>query len=514
MIMSQPTGAPSATILLVDDEPWVRSVIARLLGSQSYSVIEVSTAEEALAAARQRRPDLVVTDVLMPGTDGYEFVRKLRSDSSLSAMPVIMCSGALIDDQARALAERHGVQGFWDKTSSASLLFDLVGAAIQGRRPAVVAPLHRGLEADSERLMAGTLLKTLTALEASEERFMLLLESVKDYAIFLLNPDGTVASWNTGAHRLFGYDAGEIRGRHVSMFCLPEDLGRGEPERSLKTAATAGRHESEGWRVRKDGTVFWASAVITAAHDRGGELRGFAAVIRDMTPQKRAKEELDDLLARLRALSQRMERIREEERARIAREIHDQLGQALTALKMDLTHLEESLSRGRRDLSTQCRPMHEIIDQTIKVVQNISGELRLGHLHELGLGAAVEWQLQEFQRRTGIRCELERSGAVDDVEEGRATAAYRILQEALTNVARHSQATTVKVNVFREGNGLVVEVRDNGRGITPQQLADSRSFGLLGMHERAQALGGDVAVTRIEPHGTAVVLVLPLVPRA
>jgi signal transduction histidine kinase len=212
---------------------------------------------------------------------------------------------------------------------------------------------------------------------------------------------------------------------------------------------------------------------------------------------------------KLRALAAREQSVREEERARIAREIHDHLGQALTGLKMDLTWLKTRLP-GQKSVAEKVASMFKLIDDTIRSVREIATLLRPEVLDQMGLAAAVAWQARDFQMRTGIRCKL--SLPPDPVAAGPelSTAAFRIFQELLTNVARHAQATRVEVAMRAETGRLVLEVQDNGRGISQAELGGSKSLGLLGMRERAMAFGGSVEFAGAGGKGTRVTVVLPL----
>jgi PAS domain S-box-containing protein len=220
------------------------------------------------------------------------------------------------------------------------------------------------------------------------------------------------------------------------------------------------------------------------------------------------------LEAQLRDLSAHLESVREDERAGIAREIHDELGQALTALKMDLAWLTRRISgdssASETTLLEKTRAMSQMTDEVIQQVRRISSELRPSVLDDLGLLAAIEWLGAEFERRTGTPCEVDSNLEDSQLPRELATAAFRIVQEALTNVTRHAEATHVAVRFAIDGGKLCVEVRDNGRGIAPAALRSPKSLGLLGARERARRLGGTLTVGRGESSGTVVALELPL----
>ena len=525
-----------------------------------------------------------------------------------------------------------------------------------------------------------------------EARFKLLAENVVDYAIFMLDGQGYVASWSAGGERIKGYQPEEIIGRHFSVFYVPEDVQSGKPERELREAAAAGRIEDEGWRVRKDGSRFRAFVVITALRDGSGVLRGFAKVTRDVTELKRAEEELQTEVAErrrveqeLKELNQTLERrvaertadlqalnealraeqavreraeaelssarqrlagiiesamdavitiderqevvlfnaaaeslfgcpraeaigaplarfipgrfqaahaahveqfgragvtsrrmgsqrivmglrshggefpieasisqidqsgkkfytvilrdvservlaerklresqeelhqlassaqtAREQEKGRLARELHDELGQLITSLKIDLSFLKsDSPSPSQR---AKIGAMEGLLDAIVAASRRIASDLRPLMLDDLGLVPAAEWLVQNFQQRTGIDCDLTVDPPDLDLHDPHATAIYRILQESLTNVAKHAQATVVKVSVELDNDEIALTIRDNGRGF---RLTDPRrptSFGLVGLRERAYFLGGIVVIESEPGKGTAICARIPAAP--
>ena len=248
-----------------------------------------------------------------------------------------------------------------------------------------------------------------------------------------------------------------------------------------------------------------------------------------LSPFEMAHRGYREANATLRLLSEHLQSAREEERIRIARDIHDELGQALTCLKIDLSWLHRRLKRnrnstgpsrfkrraGRRSgpaalLREKTKTMLKLVDSTIHVVRRISSELRPSLLDDLGLLAAIEWQTQEFHRRTRIRCSLALPTRNLTLDPGPSTALFRIFQEILTNVARHSKAAQVRIRLKKENGGLVLKVEDNGRGIAPDEISDSRSLGLVGMRERAVFWGGDVSIRGIPGDGTTVVVKIPI----
>jgi len=217
----------------------------------------------------------------------------------------------------------------------------------------------------------------------------------------------------------------------------------------------------------------------------------------------------------LRALSARLRLAREEEGARIARELHDELGSALTGLKWELESIGKLGSEADTQLTAstlqeKITGMRELIDATLTTVKRLSSELRPSILDDLGLAAALEWQAQQFTARTGITCRFD--SFVDDTEVGQeqATALFRIFQEALTNILRHAQATRVTSMIEEEAGEFVLEIEDNGKGITEEESTGSHSLGLMGMRERAQLVGGSITITGVAGKGTVLTVRVPI----
>ena len=247
-----------------------------------------------------------------------------------------------------------------------------------------------------------------------------------------------------------------------------------------------------------------------ARFDKKNRIIGVIHICRDITERKRAEEQLKSSREKLRNLTAHLNLVREEERKHIAREIHDELAQALTALKIDLFWMNKRLSGDQQELKDKITSMSGLIDMTIKSVRRISSELRPGLLDDLGLQAAMEWQAKEFQSRTGIKCEIDFRTDALNLEQDLVTAIFRIFQETLTNVARHAEATKVKVSLSETTDCLSMEVSDNGRGITDEQITNPKSFGLMGIQERVHLLGGIIKIRGVRGKKTVVKLDIPL----
>lgn len=339
------------------------------------------------------------------------------------------------------------------------------------------------------------------------EQYRLLVDSVLDYAIFLLDPQGNVVSWNPGAQRIKGYSPEEIIGRHFSCFHTPEDRKIGVPARALQVAASEGRLETETWRLRKDGSRFWANVIITALHDPDGQLTGFAKITRDLTERKQAEDALHEL-------SGRLLRVQDEERMRIGRDLHDSIGQHLMLLKMRLDQLEATFQSDeptRRKLAECVKLLMEAVQE----VRTTSYELYPPMLEEVGLKSAIPWYLDGYIERSGIKTTLDISCDAERPPHEVERAVFRAMLESLTNVRKHSGSAQANVSVHIKDGTVRLEIRDQGKGLPLEvQEAFQRhqsgklGVGLRGMRERVRQLGGELEVSS-SGQGTVVRCTIP-----
>ena len=368
------------------------------------------------------------------------------------------------------------------------------------------------------------------ALRHSEQRFRMFVDAVQEYAIFMLDVQGHVSTWNNGAKRIKGYGISEIIGKHFSVFYPEEDIRSGKPQRELEIAAKEGRLEDEGWRLRKDGSRFWANVIITALRDETGRLVGFGKVTRDFTERIRANEalrkeieertevqrKLRDSEKSLRQLSLRLLQTQDEERRRIARDLHDSVGQYLVGLKMKVDSLKCSAERNHRQDAGELAECAQLTEEAIKEVRTISYLLYPPMLEELGLKSAIPWYLEGFTKRSGIKTTFEVSSVFDRIPGDLELALFRVLQESLTNVHRHSGSSTAIVRLLTRNRAVILQVIDEGKGTGSKNWEDRAQdwmgafgVGLRGMSERMRQLRGDLEIASTEA-GTTITATLPL----
>ena len=362
-------------------------------------------------------------------------------------------------------------------------------------------------------------------LRASEERYRLLVSGIKDYAIYMLDPKGHIVTWNEGAEAIKGYTTDQVIGKHFSLFYPEETVRNRWPERELQLAEQQGRFVDEGWRIRRDGSRFWASVVITPLHDANGQLYGYSKITRDATERMQWEEKIQQLNRELRnrveqldesrrlielrtvelqKLSAQLMRVQDEERRRVARELHDELGQELAGVKM----LLESDSSGTNAGAI------ELTERSIQTVRNISYLLHPPLLDEAGLLAALTWYVQGMTKRSGIEVALEVKPIVfQRLSAEIETTVFRIVQESLTNVYPHSVSQKASVVIERQPEAVILRIRDYGKGISAEIASggpsNSLGVGISGMRERVKQLGGQLLLYRTEP-GTLVHVRIPI----
>jgi len=351
--------------------------------------------------------------------------------------------------------------------------------------------------------------------DAALARLAVIVDSAMD-AVITVDAEQKIMLFNRAAEQVFGVRREAVLGAPLDSLLPARFRGthRGHVEKFGKTGVTSRRmgDTTTLWALRADGSEFPIEAAISQASEGGATY--YTVILRDITMRKQSEDALKRSQQELRELSARVLEAREEEKTRIARELHDELGQLLTALKMDLSWLRERLPPGDAQFAAKAGQMHELLEQTVSSTRRIAADLRPLMLDDLGLADAASWLVDDFSKRSGILCRLDLSGdgALAGLNGNVATAVYRALQESLTNIARHARAKNAWVALGLENGMLRLEVEDDGRGISLEDHAKARSLGLKGMRERMDYLGGSLDVARAPRGGTRLRVQVPVGP--
>jgi len=332
------------------------------------------------------------------------------------------------------------------------------------------------------------------------ESFRLLVDRVRDYAIFLLDTEGRVVSWNEGLLRIKGYSADEIIGQSMSVFYTADDVARGLPQKLLGVATAEGRVENEGWRVRKNGTRFWADVVITALRDDNGTLIGFGKVTRDLTERKQAQEALSELAGRLVALQ-------EEERRRIGHELHDKTSPLLTGLTGRLYSARTLARDAGPALGSLVEEALAMAEATATLVRTVSSTLHPPMLEQSGLFPTLRWYIESFNSRTGVRVHATLPESLQRLSRQREVAVFRVTQEWLSGMlAAGAKSINLRLVLLDE----MLELTIDAEGAELPELSDQLRVGtgefgvtFLALRERIKQLGGTLEV---KPRGSALAL--------
>jgi signal transduction histidine kinase/DNA-binding response OmpR family regulator len=491
----------ASRILLADDNADMRFYVEKLL-NERYEVIACADGQSALECARQTRPDLVLTDVMMPRLDGFGLLRSLRQDENLRNVPVILLS-ARAGEESRIEGLDAGADDYLVKPFSARELLARVGSHL------AMATMRREVE---------------KALRDSEERFRALVNATS-YVVYRMSPDWTEMRQLEGRGVIS--DTGKPRKDWLEEYIHPDD--RELVLRTIREAVRAKSIFQLEHRIRKtDGSSAWTYSRAVPVLDNDGEIVEWFGAASDVTARKHAEENyrklaetLDaevrartrdlqernaEILAQaeqVRELSWRLLRAQDEERRHIARELHDSAGQTLTVLGMNLAQLVQKTGRTAPELATEAETIQEMVQQLHRDIRTASYLLHPPLLDESGLFSALSWYTQGLVERSGLELKLDMSPEFGRLPRDLELVVFRLVQECLTNIHRHSGSRTASIRVTREEGQISVEIQDYGHGMSAQRLAEVHSgdsgVGIRGLRERLSQFKGEM---KIESGGT------------
>jgi PAS domain S-box-containing protein len=338
-----------------------------------------------------------------------------------------------------------------------------------------------------------------------------ILDSAMD-AIITTDADQRVILFNNAAEAMFGWTRDQALGAPLASF-IPERFRRAHGEHVARFGATGTTSRRMGGSLRvvtglrRNGEEFPIDASISQIDESG--TRFYTVILRDVTARIEAEAALRRSKDELQELGAAAHITREQEKSRIARELHDELGQLLTMLQMDVAWCKERQPRGDAPFGAKLDRMESLLKSTIAATRRIASDLRPLMLDDLGLVPSIEWLVENFAQRTGIACELSIGDRDLNLSREHATAIFRIIQESLTNVAKHAQATHADITIETENHALVVRIEDDGVGFAPGAPRKPHSFGLFGLRERASLMGGEASIASASGQGTRIEVRLP-----
>lgn len=466
-------------VLVVDDTPEVLTLVHTLL-RDTYQVKSANSGKKGLQIAQSEPlPDLILLDIMMPGMDGYEVCTQLKQNPRTRDIPVIFLTArSEIENEERGFA--LGAMDYVTKPIGPSVLLARV--------------------------------KTQIAIHAQRKSLEGMFKDVIEFApvIFLIaDEDLNIVQTNAQAEQHFGYSGKELTGINLNTLLPQSGKFMQTGTSQLITLAGEARIDAnpELTCLRKDGSSFPGSATFSRLETLRGLLH--TVVLVNVTDKKQTLKRLSESQDSLRALAAINESARENERKTMAREVHDELGQVMTALRMGLSLMPMQFGGAIPGLVESVDAMKALVDRAIKGVRNLATVLRPEALN-LGLVPALEWLRDEFLRHNAVRCSLEFHGLTDPIDEMRAMLIYRIVQESLTNISRYAKATEVKIMVNFSLEDIDVRITDDGCGFDPGEILIKKTFGLLGMRERALTLGGDLTILSGTGRGTTIAVKVPL----
>jgi two-component system, LuxR family, sensor kinase FixL len=466
-------------ILLVDDRPDKLTALEVVIASPGRNIVKAQSGKDALRNLLRQDFAVILLDVNMPGLDGFETAALLRQRKASEHTPIIFLSA--VHD-----AEKYLTRGY--SLGAVDYLLTPVPTEVLQTKVSVFVELFKKTE---------QLKRQAERLQQSEERFRLLVEGVKDYAIYMLNADGRIASWNAAAEQITGYREAEIIGRHFSCFFPSEDLEHERPDDKLRVVAREGRLEHEGWRIRKDGTRFWANVIITALRDENRALRGFANITRDITARKHLERQVLEISDR--------------EQRRIGQDLHDDLCQQLTGIEFMSQSLQQNLATRSAPEAAAAAEIAKLVRAAISDTRDLARGLSPVMLEADGLMPVLRQLADNTDKVFNVSCQLCHEPTVMVGDSAVAIHLYRIAQEAVSNAIKHGQASRVGITLSGANERLTLTIQDNGRGFETRN-GHHGGMGLQIMHYRAGMIGGHLTVDSQTGQGARVTCSFPAPP--
>lgn len=479
-------------LLIVDDNPDNLFLLKTISRKVEVELIQAFSGAEALEKTRGMDLALAIIDVRMPEMSGYELARKMNEERHGEKVPIIFLT---------ASDERNAFEGY-DSGAVDYINQPVPNHVLLGKLNVFLDLFNQKqiIIRNSELLKksADELNNINIALKKSEEKYRSYIDNAPD-GVFVIDQKGRYLEVNDAVCNITGYSKTELLNMSLQNLIQQEfiddfllHLKIPVPDNSFKADLTI---------QHKNGNLIWLWIEVIALDELC-----YLGFIKDITSRKRIEEELKLSLEQLRQLAKYKEKARESERKSVARELHDDLGQALTAVKIDLGIIRQQVTEP--EVLNKITKVTSLVTDTIKSVQRLTSQLRPEIIDDLGLDAAIKWYTKEFSQRSNIEIFLDMDSSLEINPENSLTL-FRIMQESLTNIARHAKANRVEITLFNLGEKINFRIVDDGIGINETDLHSKKSFGIMGMQERAASLGGTCHIFNEKGRGAAVDLVFP-----
>ncbi|MFQ5757672.1 MAG: PAS domain S-box protein [Acidiferrobacterales bacterium] len=519
VLLSDPAGIPIGHLGVMHDGPLTadpsRELILKIFAARTGAELKRSRVEEALRISEEHFRNLIegsIQGILIDRNCKPIFVNQSFVDmlgyESIEEVLAFESTDTYVAPHERARFRRYTKTRL--KGGNAPLQYEYDAVRKDGSI-ITVQNVVRVINWEGSPAIQSTIIDITEHKQAERvlRRYESIVSATSDFMSFV-DTNYIYQAINTSYLRAFGKKRKQIVGHHMAKV-LGEDVFYKVIKPNVDHCLAGNQVNYQLWlNFPKKGRRY-LDIHYDPFRDTEGSISGVVVVVRDITESQHAEDQLRKSRERLRNLVARLHAVREEERSLIAREIHDQLGQALTGLRMDFSWLMDRMPKSCEAVAERWQSMDTLLDSALASARQLSAHLRPALLDDLGLEAAIEWQGREFARRAGCQIDVHINIGTLRFERNRETALFRILQETLTNIARHASARNVEINLIAEKDEMILEVKDDGRGITHAEITNTQSLGLIGMHERAGALGGQVQIRPLAAGGTQVTAIMPLV---
>jgi PAS domain S-box-containing protein len=483
------------SLLIVDDVKENLFLLEAITKHIKVNLIKALSGAEALEKAHGVELALAIIDVRMPGMDGYELAIKLNEERLGDKVPVIFLTAEYFNEAEVSKGYNSGAVDYIFKPINQQILLSKIRVFLDlfGQKQIIIRnAVQLGKYADD-------LTESNFSLRKSEEKYRNYIDHAPD-GVFVMDESAHFLEVNDAICRITGYSKNKLLRMSVRDMLHEESLE--EIEIQFRNVTKIGSLKADLAFIHKNGSNRWWSLNAVVLDEKR-----LLAFTKDITSRKKMEEDLKSSLDQLQQLSKYMEKARESERKTIARELHDDLGQALTAVKMDIGIIKQGVTDQEHIL--RISKASDLIGETIKTVQRLTSQLRPEIIDDLGLEAAIKWYTKEFSQRHGIEIYLDMDSEIPLPSDDSLTV-FRILQESLTNIARHSGATQVEISFSNDKGIIHFKISDNGIGIKEEGLNSKKSFGIIGIKERAISLAGSCNIYSNNGEGTVIHLTFPL----